>query len=191
MQTLKSEEFWPAGDAIAAHKSSWQLLARSFSLGLGFFGLAFAYLSFGSRASEGAQISYWILGALMLVNAAAIAWHCRWKSISSLQSGLSFCDALLITTTIYLSGGPQSPILFIYLPLVMAASVQFSQRDGLIMAGVCGLAYSVLAWCLVHGIIPSADESLITSAPTGGLILQIVGLCSAMVLIAVAGSFLS
>ncbi|RMG41204.1 MAG: PAS domain-containing protein [Candidatus Dadabacteria bacterium] len=99
-------------------------------------------------------------------------------------------DIAVITGLIWISGGPISPFLFLYLPLIMAAAILMSQRVALAIALATAAAYSLLIWGLLQGVIPSADPNAGVITPQGGVLFQLLGLLSALVLVAVATSYL-
>jgi two-component system response regulator PilR (NtrC family) len=99
-------------------------------------------------------------------------------------------DLLLVTSIVYGTGGAISPFLFLYLPVVMVAAVLGNRTISLITAGVGSLCYLALTIALSSGMIPALDGSAAVSTPSSGLALQIIGLSSAMVLVAVATSYL-
>lgn len=99
-------------------------------------------------------------------------------------------DAGLITGIVYISGALISPFLFLYLPLVMGAAIILSRSAALIMTLLCSVIYGLFSLSLLKGWIPLADGSTYLQLPTSGLPLQITGLSSGMLLVAVLSALL-
>lgn len=167
----------------------WLLWARVGLLILALASAAIVTLDPNNSNTSGADLLYYPTAILLAFSAISILWA-KARSTGPVFTALQlFSDVAIVTGIVYVTGGPISPFLFLYLPLVMAASILFSRGVALILAGLGGAAYALLAWALVSGWIASADGNVVT-VPSTGVILQVVGLCSAMVLIAVATSFL-
>jgi transcriptional regulator with PAS, ATPase and Fis domain len=99
-------------------------------------------------------------------------------------------DVIIVTWIVYLSGGPASPFLFLYLPVVMVVSILLSRAYALWAAVISIVLYALLIWISVKGFIRQIDGTTIVTSPPSGFALQIIGLLSAMVLVAVATSYL-
>ncbi|MCB0354308.1 MAG: sigma 54-interacting transcriptional regulator [Bdellovibrionales bacterium] len=100
-------------------------------------------------------------------------------------------DVFLITGIIYVTGGPGSPFLFLYLPLMMATVIFFSRRVALVSCGFSSIAYGALCFAMSKGFLPPIDGTLVVPVPTGGLFLQWLGLTSAAILVSVLTGFLT
>ena len=125
------------------------------------------------------------------VSGVSAIWM-RGRSESVYFQAIQFSiDISLITGIIYVTGGPFSPFLFLYLPLVMAASILGSRTAALIVAFICAITYSLLSWLMMSQRIPMLDGSLVSNAPAAGGLLQVIGLASGMVLMAVLTSLLT
>jgi len=130
------------------------------------------------------------IGLFAAIGAVSWEWtkrHGTPASFASVQIGL---DVLLVTGIIYVTGGPISPFLFLYLPLVMAASLLLSRASALTTAALCSLSYTLLAAAMKTGWLGTFTGTEGVQIPSGGLALQAIGLSSAMILIAVATSYL-
>lgn len=99
-------------------------------------------------------------------------------------------DILVVTAIVYLTGGPISPFLFLYILVVMAAAILLSQSDSLVVAAIAQIFYMTLLFCLNSRILLSADGSAALVLPSSGLALQLIGMASAMVLVGLATSYL-
>ncbi|MBX7142877.1 MAG: sigma 54-interacting transcriptional regulator [Oligoflexia bacterium] len=132
----------------------------------------------------------WAMAGFFLFSALS-AWWLRAHAPTRLFTAVQIsADLLLITLLIYATGGPVSPFLFLYLPLVMAVALLMSRRAALTFSGIATALYSAVALSLLRGIIPPGDPSIPITSPSGGMGLQLLGLFSGMVLIAIATSFL-
>ena len=113
---------------------------------------------------------------------AAHGWYQLWQEALNISA---------VTALIYGTGGPISPFLFLYLPLVMTAATGHSRSAALVTSLFAAGMYSLLVRALVWNWIPMADGSATVPLPANGLLLQILGLLSGMALIAIATSFLA
>lgn len=100
-----------------------------------------------------------------------------------------FVDVGIITGLIYVTGGSLSPFSFLYLPLIIGAAVLCSRRVALTIAFVSITCYSSLLTLLYLGKVSPYDG---VGGPIllEGIVLQVVGLGSALILVAVAASYL-
>ncbi len=133
---------------------------------------------------------FYPLGFFLAVGVGSWWWlktHRASERFTATQIGL---DIVLVTGIVYVTGGPISPFLFLYLPLVMAASLLLSRGAALTAAAVSSVSYTFLATAMKTGWIGTYTGTDAVQVPSGGLLLQSIGLCSAMVLIAVATSYL-
>ncbi len=101
------------------------------------------------------------------------------------------CDGFFVTGLIYLSGGPGSPFLFLYLPHIMAAAIILSRRGALAIGILDFCVYMALVYGLWAGWIAAPSSGTLVLWPRAGLFYQALGLGSAMTLIAIATSFLA
>ncbi len=101
-----------------------------------------------------------------------------------------FADVIIVTGAIYSTGGAISPFLFLYLTPVMAAALVLSRRSALVVSAISTGAYSLMMGSLLKGWILTSTGEIFNDYPAGGLLLQIIGLSSAMILVAVCTSYL-
>ncbi len=174
----------------ASHEPSevWILSVRLATLSFVLLALSYCTLTFST--SEMYRAAYVPLAVCFGITALSALWIQRRKVGPLFSSGQLVIDTVIITGVIYLSGGPVSPFLFLYLPLVMAASIFVSRKGALITAAVASACYGALSYFMVEGFLPLADGSELTSIPAGGLLLQWIGISSAMILVSVGTSFL-
>ncbi|NMC62590.1 MAG: sigma 54-interacting transcriptional regulator [SAR324 cluster bacterium] len=153
----------------------------------------FAYFTYStlSMSHEAFQHLCFIFASCGLLTLASWRW-CRQSSKNSFFLHSQFIlDSLIVSAIIYATGGPISPFLFLYLPVVMAASIFHSRTIALFMSLFCTVAYSIMVTALLHKWIPLADASDVVHLPMGGMVPQVLGLLCAMILVAIATSFLT
>lgn len=97
-------------------------------------------------------------------------------------------DIFIVTVAVYLTGASISPLLVLYLPLLMGCVILTSRRCGFIAAGVALGVYALLLIAISYELLPNDGGSEI--ALTTGLLLQFLGLAFAMVLVVYATDFL-
>ncbi len=175
---------------IATIPSSWLLTARLATLGVAL--LAASYGSFFSteQAADSVRGLYLPIAFFFGITGLSALWF-RFLPTGRWFTRLQLCiDLLIIGAVVWVTGGPSSPFLFLYLPLVMAAALLESRATALFTAFMGSVTYAVLAYGMIEGIVPPVDGSQPVHVPSGGAFLQWVGLSSAMVLVGVATSFL-
>ena len=116
----------------------------------------------------------------------------RWYRANMLFHATQLCvDVGVVTGAVYITGGPISPFLFLYVTPVMIAAIFFSRQVALGIAALCATAYSALLTALLRGWILAANGEPLRGVSTFDIVLQGIGLTSAMVLIAVLTSYLA
>ncbi len=128
------------------------------------------------------------IGLLLGVSLASIAWYRPYRPLQYAQLGI---DVLIVTAAVYVTGGPISPFLFLYVTPVMIAAIFFNRRVSLLVGAASAVAYGLLIAGLSGGWILGANGERVAGLVSGELILQGIGLCSAMILIAVLTSYLA
>ncbi|MCO6431472.1 MAG: sigma 54-interacting transcriptional regulator [Deltaproteobacteria bacterium] len=134
---------------------------------------------------------YLPIAALFAFSAGSALWI-KWKpqkqSFLLLQLTV---DVLTATGAIYLTGGPSSPFLFLYLPLVMSASIISTRKVAIFTATLSVAVYGLLAFLMIQQIIPPADGSLAPHQSAQTMVFQISGLYLGMFLTAILTGFLA
>ena len=166
----------------------WLLAARTFLLVATFISACVNALLLEGRSTDLTVLTL-SLAALLLITAGSGLWLKAYGPDWRFTYAQLALDTALVTFGVYLSGGAVSPFLFLYLPIVMAAAVLLSRRAAFMVGGLGLVSYASLVALLVSELLPTADGSS-PGLPAGGLFLQLVGLGSAIILIAVATSFL-
>ena len=148
--------------------------------------VAFGFAN-GERPNATIQIVVTVkLTLLLFLSLAALSFIARRYSVPVVL----IADLLAVTTIVYLTGGPGSPFLFLYLGVAIAAAWQLRRSVALIISAIAAGCYSTLSVLLIYRWLPVYGFFLEVYTPPGGVLLQVIGLSSALVLIVVATSFL-
>lgn len=144
-------------------------------------------------ASEAERVSflYTPLSALLGVSAVALILtlgKCTSKLFAASQVLL---DASIITGIIYITGGPISPFLFLYIPFVLATMLVFGGPMTIYAVCCCIGEYLTLLAALLNEWIIPADGSAQATVPSSGVALQVIGLVSALVLVSIFTGYLA
>lgn len=137
------------------------------------------------------QFIYTPIGMLLAISAASMWWIHQRKTGLLFWGAQLLLDIGLVTGIVYVTGGPISPFLFLYLPLVMAETTVFSRTAGLGASALSGISYLSLILAMLEGGLQPADGTPVVPLPASGIALQVIGLCSGMVLVAVLTSYLT
>ncbi|MCB0338692.1 MAG: sigma 54-interacting transcriptional regulator [Bdellovibrionales bacterium] len=167
----------------------WEILLRMCILGpLLIAGIA---LSIGDASTNRMNHFMMVLpGSLYVFSLLSIIWlHLR-KGSPWFVSLQILADVFFVSALIYVTGGPISPFLFLYLPVVMSASVFKGRNMALAFTSACFISYGCLIYSMLGGYLTPLDPAMSVFLPTGGLLVQLLGLVSAMALTAVATTFL-
>jgi PAS domain S-box-containing protein len=144
-------------------------------------------------ALDSARVSflYMPLSILLGISGLALFLTLRgWGSRSFVVSQI-FLDITIITSIIYITGGPVSPFLFLYLPLILVVALCFGPRLSAATVICSAGAYFALLAGLMSDWIVSADGSAQALLPSNGVFFQALGLISAMVLTAIFSAYLA
>ncbi len=129
---------------------------------------------------------------VVMVAFSVLSWFWRRQHIPTRRFAYLqlYSDVIFISWIIYLTTGPLSPFLFLYMPIVMAAAIIRTRVEALVMTSVIGVIYSSLSWAMITGWLPALSLGVESLIPPGGALVQILGLLSAMSLVAIGTSFL-
>ena len=189
--TVASKSYNSTNYQSQAMDVSWVVYARVCFLGIALLSASFASFLYENKSSQELEFIYLPIALLFAFCGLSGLWLI-WK-----RTGIGFAyvqfitDILVITGVVYITGGTISPFVFLYLPLIMIAATLLPRRHALIISALSAISYAALAWVLMNGWLSPADGSTVVSTPPGGLIVQTMGLFSAMLLVAVATSFLA
>ncbi|NLF25527.1 MAG: hypothetical protein GX589_07705, partial [Deltaproteobacteria bacterium] len=119
------------------------------------------------RHESWASISYFYPHFALLFGFCALSglWI-AWKTTGTFFICLQFAvDIAVVTGVVYATGGPISPLIFLYLPIVMGAAVVSSVYVALGITVLNLAAYAALLWGLSSGQIPMFDEGAVLELP--------------------------
>lgn len=167
----------------------WLLASRLLLIVMMMLSLVISTFFSGENSKNSAFLYEPIAFALLVTGLSAF-----WLKSRPATTGFLFTqfliDTILITGVIYTTGGAISPFLFLYLPVVMLAAITISRNAAFLMAALSTSAYVTLMWALRSGYLQPADGSSWIALPSEGVLLQTIGLASAMFLVSVASHFL-
>ncbi len=132
----------------------------------------------GSPAKE--MLIYLSLGVMVGVSLLNALWL-RWsKHLALLGYSQLLFDVLLASVIVYVTGETGSPFIFLYLLIILEATVIFGRHGSVIVAAASGVSYGVL----LSGQLPTFESVVI---PASGL--QIFSVYTALVVIALLSSY--
>jgi two-component system sensor histidine kinase PilS (NtrC family) len=87
-----------------------------------------------------------VLGGAFLLTAIYIIWY----KIRGLSKGLLyiqiFFDIILVNLAVFWTGGPESPLVFLYPIAILTACILGSQKEGALSTFLCTVSYAALFW---------------------------------------------
>jgi two-component system response regulator PilR (NtrC family) len=128
----------------------------------------------------------------MFCGSVALFWY-SYREVSKLWLNAFGCifDVFQVSWIVYLSGGPQSPFLLLYLLEGMVAAVILPRNLALGVGLIACLFYAYLAIGLIDRAISQPFIFTFLQEPQGGILVQLVGLLSSLVLATIGISYLS
>jgi signal transduction histidine kinase len=84
------------------------------------------------------------------------------------------CDLLLVTALVYVSGGITGDLFFLYVFVIIAASLVISSRAAYLAAGLAAILFGALADAMFYGLIPYFRPAQSESAPSLGVTLYTI-----------------
>jgi transcriptional regulator with PAS, ATPase and Fis domain len=173
---------------VTIYKIQGLILCRSLLL----FLLIPIIFSYDILAEDTKQIDLSIVYDLLAIGFVEIVFSCLWvikglakNIILPIQVAL---NCIVVTGIVYISGSNYSPLIVLYLPLVMLIAIFFSRGLALFASMLCFVGYSFLVWGSTVNFLPDLNN---LSLPTINIILQMLGLLSGMILVSIATSFLT
>ncbi len=146
-------------------------------------------LSFGSYHGQPA-FSLPFFGTLFLL-AILVERAIHFRFNSWIISTIDIClDPSIVTGVVYMTGGPVSPFLFLYIPLTMLWSFLGTSRTQLIIIFLSGILYLSLIVGMQFSLISPTSYFDPSETSLGFLILQGVGLTGAMVIVGLGTNIL-
>lgn len=181
-----------AHDRLSLTGISGQMLIaiRLVLLGTALLSAAFTTIFGDSGDSAGLEFFYFPVAALFAFSLISALWLKARKASAAFDTFQLLADGTIVTAIVYITGAAESPFQFLYIPVVILSSVRFSRAGGLVAVACASGMYATLLATLDYGIIPTPDGSVPVPHSIGGVIFQLLGLGSAMVLVAIGTDFL-
>jgi two-component system sensor histidine kinase PilS (NtrC family) len=125
----------------------------------------------------------------------SLAWSLLWLVGVSLrvQVALQLCgDLFILATLVYLTGGPSSPFVFLFLIPVAVAALMFGLRGALTAAGGGFVLYAAMAEAIAFGVLRPPHSGLLPSSlGPSALAFQIVVTGTGFAVVAMLTSYLA
>lgn len=172
--------------ATSIRRINWYALTR---VAVYFSLIAAVGLGFTSGEATNSSVQLIITGQLCILLGISLSSRKLFGPRTSTAVQL-ITDVLVVTHIVYLSGGPGSPFLFLYLGVAIAAAWLLPRSMALGVSLIAAVSYTALSALLINDLIPVHGFFTEVYIPPGGALLQIVGLSSALFLVVVATSFL-
>jgi two-component system response regulator PilR (NtrC family) len=179
-------------DRLSLTGISGQMLIaiRVVLLGTALLSAAFTTIFGDTGASAGVEFFYLPVAILFAFSLISALWLKRRRASATFDGLQLLADGFIVTAIIYITGGADSPFQFLYIPVVILSSIRFSRAGGLVAVVCASGMYATLLASLDYGIVPTPDGSTPVPHSIGGVIFQLLGLGSAMVLVAIGTDFL-
>ncbi len=171
--------------------ASWIIASRTAVLSVALLAASACTFFYSAESANNTAFLYRYLIWFYVFTGASAIWLRHRKASVGFYILQTLVDTVLVTGAIYATGGPTSPFLFLYLPVVMASAIFVSRSSALFTALLVTLSYSTLTTSMLMGRLRAIDGGMLENFSPGEIILQVIGLGSASVLIAVATYFLS
>lgn len=137
-------------------------------------------ISVNDGAPIKAKVIWAVLGIILIWSLIAGQWLKKATRLFTLGYVQLFFDVALSTTIIFVTGATFSPFIFLYLLVIVEATVIFGRHGSVIIAALSGLSYALLA----SGLLPQFDnEAGVVSGP------HILGVYTALIVIALLSSY--
>ncbi len=129
--------------------------------------------------------------AILFGVTALIAWLNTTNKFQRISAFFSITlDTAILGGVVYLSGGPASPLQFLFVVYSLGIAISWGRFAGLAWSIGSASVPLTVNLLLISEIIPLPPWHDLNNFTIGGVVLQGVGLLSAMILVVVAASFL-
>jgi len=159
-------------------------------------GVVFLLYSHGGIDTPSEKLLFVTIGATYLISLISGLLLTRVQNLASFSYIQVVFDTLFISGTLLLTGGMNSPFLFLYHLAILNAAFLLFQRGALIAASLAALSYGGTVDLLYYGILPYSEfgsPTFLIASPTPGLDLTLHLTISLLSFYAVAflGSYLT
>ncbi len=87
-----------------------------------------------------------ILGGAFLLTAVYIVWYKKRGLNKWLLYIQTVLDVILVNLAVFWTGGPESPLVFLYPVAILTACILGSQKEGAISTFLCTISYAAFFW---------------------------------------------
>ncbi len=138
------------------------------------------------------ELFYSLIAAGIILSAAYLLLFRFYRNLRVQSYVQIFFDLALVTALVYASGGIAGNLYFLYVFVIIAASLVISSRAAYMAAALAAILFGVLADGMFYGLIPYYHPDQADAAPTLGAVLYTIFLAWALFfVIAVLVNYLS
>lgn len=170
----------------------WLIILRAI------FGIVLFSSGLISRIAQTPSISLLAFGLVFFISLLILLFSLIYAIVlPRIKNGNAFAyfqmviDSLLITLIIFATGGPDSFFHFLYLLVIMYASLLLGRKAAVLVAGLSSLEYSILTLVEVCGIIGFLGPEFNYYKSFAGVLYKILSTVSACFLMSFLGSLLA
>ncbi len=166
--------------APANRPKLWYGIWSGFAITIGFAMLAVAAALFDLTPWRWAFL--WLVSMKLLTNSLAWLALARDRFVMETQSVNTIADVGLLTTAIYFTGGPYSPLLSTYVIVIAVLSLLTNLGVTIMMAGFIVLCFSTMLVLMATGVLPPTPIlGSPGSVPTIGYTITAIAYCALVV----------
>lgn len=137
-------------------KLGWLMGARAFlALLLLGFSATFQYQEKLIFSVFPAKALYVIATLVLILSLIYAIWHTRTRHPRLFAGVQLFWDVLLVTALIWVTGGYDSLLTFLYMLVIINASIILSRRDSLLVASFSAILFGLLVDLEYYGVLPT------------------------------------
>lgn len=136
------------------------------------------------------RTDFFVIALFFAATSGSALWVRTFGSSPSFNQLQTLIDPLIVTGIVYRTGGPVSPFVFLYIPLVMFAVFFFTQRTGMAVLALSGALYTILILAMKYALIAPTWYFDPNDASLHSLMQQTIGLLGAMSIVGFATNFL-
>jgi two-component system, NtrC family, response regulator PilR len=125
---------------------------------------------------------YWTLAVTVVISLGNALWLRKGRQLYILGYSQLVFDVVLSTIVVIVTGGTVSPFIFLYLLVILEATIIFKQHGAVIVAAFSGIAYAIL----VSDVLPTLGNEKVVASPQ-----HIFGAYVALIVIALISSYLA
>lgn len=136
------------------------------------------------------RIDFIVLGLLFALTSITAIWVRSYSTSHSFERFQTILDPFIVTGIVYRTGGPVSPFVFLFIPLVMFSVFYFDRRKGTLVAALSASLYVSLILAMKYSLIAPTSFYDPSETSLHSLMQQTIGLFGAMTIIGLGTDFL-